>query len=108
MGVLCVVAWCVHHIIRHNTPIHNILSTEVVRPSEFIITSERGQDTQHPHQFRTKDRCHAFITADGRKIVFTHQHNPPLHHLVPLATYSLSIILDFYNNNIHCKAETDP
>jgi hypothetical protein len=27
MGVLCLVARCVHHVTRHNTPIHNILST---------------------------------------------------------------------------------
>jgi hypothetical protein len=27
MGVLCLVLWCMHHITRHNTPIHNILST---------------------------------------------------------------------------------
>jgi hypothetical protein len=25
--VLCLVTWCVHHVTRHNTPIHNILST---------------------------------------------------------------------------------
>jgi hypothetical protein len=27
MGVMCLVTWCVHHITRHNTTIHNILST---------------------------------------------------------------------------------
>jgi hypothetical protein len=27
MGVLCLVTWCVHHVTRHNTPIHNILPT---------------------------------------------------------------------------------
>jgi hypothetical protein len=27
IGVLCPVAWCVHHATRHNTPIHNILWT---------------------------------------------------------------------------------
>jgi hypothetical protein len=31
MGVLCLVTWCVsttlHHVPRHITPIHNILST---------------------------------------------------------------------------------
>jgi hypothetical protein len=27
MGVLCLVAWCKHHVTRPNTPIHNILST---------------------------------------------------------------------------------
>jgi hypothetical protein len=27
MGVMCLVTWCVHHTTRHNTPIHNILST---------------------------------------------------------------------------------
>jgi hypothetical protein len=26
MGMLCLVTWCVHHVTRHNTPIHNILS----------------------------------------------------------------------------------
>jgi hypothetical protein len=25
--VLCLVTWCVHYVTRHNTPIHNILST---------------------------------------------------------------------------------
>jgi hypothetical protein len=24
---LCPVAWCMHHATKHNTPIHNILST---------------------------------------------------------------------------------
>jgi hypothetical protein len=24
---LCLVTWCTHHVTRHNTPIHNILST---------------------------------------------------------------------------------
>jgi hypothetical protein len=23
----CLVTWCTHHVTRHNTPIHNILST---------------------------------------------------------------------------------
>jgi hypothetical protein len=32
MGVLCLLAWCMaeipkHYVTRHNTPIHNILST---------------------------------------------------------------------------------
>jgi hypothetical protein len=26
-SVLCLVAWCTPHAARHNTPIHNILST---------------------------------------------------------------------------------
>jgi hypothetical protein len=25
--VLCLVTWCTHHVTKHNTPIHNILST---------------------------------------------------------------------------------
>jgi hypothetical protein len=25
--VLCLVMWCMHHVTRHNTPIHHILST---------------------------------------------------------------------------------
>jgi hypothetical protein len=24
---LCLMTWCTHHVTRHNTPIHNILST---------------------------------------------------------------------------------
>jgi hypothetical protein len=27
MGVFCLVTWCVHHVTRHNTPFHNILSS---------------------------------------------------------------------------------
>jgi hypothetical protein len=27
LGVLCLVSWCTHHDTRHDTPIHNILST---------------------------------------------------------------------------------
>jgi hypothetical protein len=27
MGVLCLVTCCTHHVTRHNTPIHNIIST---------------------------------------------------------------------------------
>jgi hypothetical protein len=27
MGVLCLVAWCLHHATIKDTPIHNILST---------------------------------------------------------------------------------
>jgi hypothetical protein len=27
MGVMCLVTRCTHHVSRHNTPIHNILST---------------------------------------------------------------------------------
>jgi hypothetical protein len=27
MDVLYLVTWCVYHVTRHNTPIHNILST---------------------------------------------------------------------------------
>jgi hypothetical protein len=26
-NILVFMAWCVHHVTRHNTPIHNILST---------------------------------------------------------------------------------
>jgi hypothetical protein len=25
--MLCLVTWCAHHVTKHNTPIHNILST---------------------------------------------------------------------------------
>jgi hypothetical protein len=25
--LLCLVTWCTHHVTKHNTPIHNILST---------------------------------------------------------------------------------
>jgi hypothetical protein len=27
MGLLCLVTWCTHQVARHNTPIHNIIST---------------------------------------------------------------------------------
>jgi hypothetical protein len=27
LPVVCLVAWCTHHVTRHNPPIHNILST---------------------------------------------------------------------------------
>jgi hypothetical protein len=26
INYVCLVTWCMHHITRHNTPIHNILS----------------------------------------------------------------------------------
>jgi hypothetical protein len=27
ISVLWIMAWCMHHVTRHNTPFHNILST---------------------------------------------------------------------------------
>jgi hypothetical protein len=35
-SVLCLVTWCVHHVTRHSTPIHNILSTA----SQFSISQK--------------------------------------------------------------------
>jgi hypothetical protein len=43
---------------------------EVVRPSEFINSTNGGQGTQHPHQLRTKDFYHASILKNSNKNSF--------------------------------------
>jgi hypothetical protein len=40
MGVLCQEAWCKHHVTRHNTHIHNILS-----PAPQLGVSQKALET---------------------------------------------------------------